>query len=285
MMKQLFVTACAVTALCGTALAQAPKDSGTAGTQPQAAQPAKPSKPATAQSANPGQSNADQSKSGSPPQSRNQSKVAPSGNTGGQSQPNKANAKADASKPSTAPSAAATKPQGTVSVTFYTVKPADVRASKLIGSTVYNVNNESIGDIEDVVLDEGKTLRAVVIGVGGFLGMGERHVAVDPQALVITRNSDKDDMQIVLNTTKNDLKNAPEVKFDKESRQKAATTEAPKPEASKAGAPGADASKRGAASKSAGTTGAGDNDKAPAKPDEAGKAPAPQPSQGGGAKK
>src|SRR6476620_1581357 len=52
------------------------------------------------------------------------------------------------------------------------------RASKLVGVDVYNEANEKIGDINEVILDKsGKTVN-VILGVGGFLGMGEHYVAV-----------------------------------------------------------------------------------------------------------
>jgi sporulation protein YlmC with PRC-barrel domain len=52
------------------------------------------------------------------------------------------------------------------------------RASKLVGVNVYNEANEKIGDINDVVLDKSGKVEKVVLGVGGFLGMGEHYVAV-----------------------------------------------------------------------------------------------------------
>jgi sporulation protein YlmC with PRC-barrel domain len=52
------------------------------------------------------------------------------------------------------------------------------RASKLIGVNVYNVQNEKLGDISDILLDQSGKVSGVVIGVGGFLGMGERDVLV-----------------------------------------------------------------------------------------------------------
>jgi sporulation protein YlmC with PRC-barrel domain len=52
------------------------------------------------------------------------------------------------------------------------------RASKLSGVDVYNEQNEKIGDISDVILDKSGKAVNVVIGVGGFLGMGEHMVAV-----------------------------------------------------------------------------------------------------------
>jgi sporulation protein YlmC with PRC-barrel domain len=52
------------------------------------------------------------------------------------------------------------------------------RSSKLIGVNVYNNKNEKIGDISDMLLDQNGQIQAVVLGVGGFLGMGEHFVAV-----------------------------------------------------------------------------------------------------------
>ena len=52
------------------------------------------------------------------------------------------------------------------------------RASKLIGVNVYNEANEKIGDINEIILDKSGKAENVIIGVGGFLGMGEHYVAV-----------------------------------------------------------------------------------------------------------
>jgi sporulation protein YlmC with PRC-barrel domain len=52
------------------------------------------------------------------------------------------------------------------------------RASKLPGVNVYNEANEKIGDINDVILDKSGKADKVILGVGGFLGMGEHLVAV-----------------------------------------------------------------------------------------------------------
>jgi sporulation protein YlmC with PRC-barrel domain len=52
------------------------------------------------------------------------------------------------------------------------------RSSKLVGLSVYNGNNESLGSINDLLTDKSGNIKAVVIGVGGFLGVGEHLVAV-----------------------------------------------------------------------------------------------------------
>jgi len=52
------------------------------------------------------------------------------------------------------------------------------RASKLVGLSIYNDSNESLGSINDLLTDKSGNIKAVVIGVGGFLGVGEHLVAV-----------------------------------------------------------------------------------------------------------
>jgi sporulation protein YlmC with PRC-barrel domain len=54
----------------------------------------------------------------------------------------------------------------------------DWRASKVVGLSVYNDNNEKLGSINDLLMDKSGNIKAVVLGVGGFLGMGEHLVAV-----------------------------------------------------------------------------------------------------------
>jgi sporulation protein YlmC with PRC-barrel domain len=52
------------------------------------------------------------------------------------------------------------------------------RASKIVGLNVYNNNNEKVGAIDELLTDRNGAVKAVVIGVGGFLGMGEHLVAI-----------------------------------------------------------------------------------------------------------
>lgn len=57
------------------------------------------------------------------------------------------------------------------------------RASKLVGLNVYGDQNEKLGDINEILLDQSGTVTGVVIGVGGFLGMGERDIMVSMNKL------------------------------------------------------------------------------------------------------
>src|SRR5918995_407308 len=99
-----------------------------------------------------------------------------------------------ASPPPAGGSSAATAPPATMSSTaasgggstgqFMTqLQGQQMMASKLIGTSIVSTNNEAIGDVNDVIVDRGGQAMAVVIGVGGFLGIGEKDVAVPFQAL------------------------------------------------------------------------------------------------------
>ena len=57
------------------------------------------------------------------------------------------------------------------------------RASKLKGLNVYNDQNEKLGDISELLIDKSGKVEGVVIGVGGFLGMGEHDIKVDMSKL------------------------------------------------------------------------------------------------------
>lgn len=66
-----------------------------------------------------------------------------------------------------------------------TASPSHIMASDLRGTTVYGANNENIGEIDDIVLQRDGRIAAIVVGVGGFLGIGEKNVAIPFEALEI----------------------------------------------------------------------------------------------------
>lgn len=75
--------------------------------------------------------------------------------------------------------ASSTMPSAKGSSRFFTAMDADQwRASKFSGVDIYGVDNVKIGDVDDIILDRQGNAEAVVIGVGGFLGMGEKQVAL-----------------------------------------------------------------------------------------------------------
>ena len=70
----------------------------------------------------------------------------------------------------------ATKDRSDTNVAVH--RDGEWRSSKLIGVDVYNEANEKIGAIEDLIVDKSSRVENVILGVGGFLGMGEHYVAV-----------------------------------------------------------------------------------------------------------
>ena len=57
------------------------------------------------------------------------------------------------------------------------------RASKLIGVKIYNDQNERLGDINEIIFDQNGKAQGYVVGVGGFLGMGEHDIFVAPEKI------------------------------------------------------------------------------------------------------
>lgn len=102
---------------------------------------------------------------------------------------------------------------GIQKATFLTIRSVDLMATKLIGANVYNNQNESLGEIEDLVLDNGKSLSGVVISVGGVLGIGEHYVIVDPATMIVQVADGT--MKAYIDTSKDNLKSAPEFSYSK----------------------------------------------------------------------
>jgi sporulation protein YlmC with PRC-barrel domain len=87
----------------------------------------------------------------------------------------------------------------------------DVRASKLIGASVYNDRNEKIGSVDDLVLGKDNKADEVVVSVGGFLGIGTKLVAVPYTQLKLgdTKNASSDNKVVMPGATKESLKAQP----------------------------------------------------------------------------
>jgi sporulation protein YlmC with PRC-barrel domain len=97
--------------------------------------------------------------------------------------------------------------------TFAANQAADEwRSSKLVGLAVYNTANEKVGDINDLILGPDGKISNAVIGVGGFLGLGEKLVAVSFSDLQLNRDADGS-MHVTINSTKEALENAPDFKY------------------------------------------------------------------------
>ncbi|MEI9899447.1 MAG: PRC-barrel domain-containing protein [Hyphomicrobium sp.] len=89
----------------------------------------------------------------------------------------------------------------------------EFRTSKLVGSKVYNNTGANIGSIEDIILKADGSMDEVVLSVGGFLGIGDKYVAVPFSDLKVTR--DGSSVKITTNGTKDSLKALADYKFFK----------------------------------------------------------------------
>ena len=97
---------------------------------------------------------------------------------------------------------------------FSTVGKDEMFSSKLKGLNVYNQKDENVGEITDIAL-KGTQIDALILSVGGFLGMGERYVAVSPSSVNVRYDQKNDKWLASMNTTKEALKDAPEFKYPK----------------------------------------------------------------------
>lgn len=78
---------------------------------------------------------------------------------------------------------------------------------------VYDPKDQKIGEIMDVLVNSNGQVEAAIVGVGGFLGAGEKDVAVSFNSIKATKKNDK--THLTLDTTKDALKNAPGFKYDR----------------------------------------------------------------------
>lgn len=135
------------------------------------------------------------------------------GKPAAQTQLNKSDSTKSDMKPSTS---AATTPSSTTDQAAFIQNQdsTDWRSSKLIGATVYGPDNKSIGDINDVLIANDGKVNAVVIGVGGFLGVGEKNVAIPFDKLQVSRKADSSSIEkVTVSYTKDELKNAPKFAY------------------------------------------------------------------------
>ena len=86
-----------------------------------------------------------------------------------------------------------------VAVATNTIQSDEIRASKMLGSTVYDLQNRNIGSVKDLVLNKDGKVDAAVVDVGSFLGMGGKLVAV-PISDIKTDNN-----RLTLDRTKEQL--------------------------------------------------------------------------------
>jgi sporulation protein YlmC with PRC-barrel domain len=96
---------------------------------------------------------------------------------------------------------------------FVSIPTSDRLSTNVVGLDVYNSDNKDIGKISDIAMDPRGRAQAFVLSVGGFLGMGEHYVAVNPSDVKISYNESDKRWHATMNATANQLKAAPEFKY------------------------------------------------------------------------
>jgi sporulation protein YlmC with PRC-barrel domain len=88
------------------------------------------------------------------------------------------------------------------------IQPDEIRASKMIGSAVYDVQNRKIGSVQDMIVKKDGKIDAVVVDVGSFLGMGGKNVAIAPSDIKTDNN------RLTLDRTKEQLQQMAEYRLE-----------------------------------------------------------------------
>jgi hypothetical protein len=96
---------------------------------------------------------------------------------------------------------------------FVQVPQDAIMSDQLDDVDLRNAANERVGEIEDAVINQGR-LVGYVVSVGGFLGVGDRNIVVDPSNINITYNTGDKKWTGVINATKEQLQSAPEFKYE-----------------------------------------------------------------------
>jgi hypothetical protein len=110
-------------------------------------------------------------------------------------------------------------PGNPTNIGFMAQQPGDRLASRLVGLNIQNAADENIGEIYDIILTDAGAVKAYIVSVGGFLGMGTKYVAIDPKAVTLTRQDEKT-WKATMNANKDQLKAAPEYKYESEWRKR-----------------------------------------------------------------
>ncbi len=93
---------------------------------------------------------------------------------------------------------------------YQPVEIVDLTAENIVGANVYGVNDESIGEVKDLVLTQDGKVQEAILDIGGFLGMGEHRIAVSYDEMQIIRAADGSDLRVYVSATKEQLEQRPE---------------------------------------------------------------------------
>ena len=111
-----------------------------------------------------------------------------------------------------APDAITVNAQANVGGMFTSILPSDDLNSKVVGLNVYNSADQNIGMIKDVAFNA-SGVKAFIVGVGGYLGLGERYAALRPSAIALSYNASDRKWHAAADINADQLRSAPEYKY------------------------------------------------------------------------
>jgi len=103
------------------------------------------------------------------------------------------------------------------------IQPGQIRATEMDGATVYDMQNQKVGDVKDIILDKDGKVAAVVLDVGAFLGMGGKYVAVGMNDVKITEDKNNKP-HFAVDMTKDQLKAAQAFDLNRNSTSSGSST-------------------------------------------------------------
>jgi len=124
-----------------------------------------------------------------------------------------ANQTAQAPKGANPPSTMGAAPSSSNAQIMNEVPANTVTVTNYYKQAIYDPQNNRIGDVDDVLVTQDGRVSALVVGVGGFLGIGEKHVVVPFNAVKMESKDNK--VTLVMNSSKDELKAAPGFKYDR----------------------------------------------------------------------
>lgn len=99
---------------------------------------------------------------------------------------------------------------------FVTLQNSDMLSSNIVGLDVYDGANHNVGKIKDIAFDNSKAVKGYILSVGGVLGMGARYVAVDLGSVNVKYDPADKKWHANMDATMDQLKAAPEFKYEGE---------------------------------------------------------------------
>jgi sporulation protein YlmC with PRC-barrel domain len=90
------------------------------------------------------------------------------------------------------------------------VEVTEISSALLVGQSVFDTSEDSVGTVDDLIMDEAGKVTNVIIDFGGFLGMGSSQVSLSYDELTILTNAGNDDVRVYVDATKEQIQNLPQ---------------------------------------------------------------------------